>query len=267
MCNDRSLTDPTNLPATAPPIVVNVAQKPPVSTSMAMSAPINGGAALPKSGGWKLIPQYCGTVHSLTVNGCARGLAWAKLLSVVSTSRRETYMGSKPLDSGRLVCWWRLRISRQPWRQRRECRSGHCGSMLDNSRWGWLSRSHRKRCCPSRPQPIDLWDRMDWCRIVPGYCRQQRASLWCRRWESCRAWLLRPKLVSGVRFFILLCYEGKQLTGNLDITIGIVDEVSLCYLGWRGRNGCNGNNQEGQALTQHDWDMSSFGVPRGTITK
>ena len=74
----------SNLPATAPAIVVKVAQKPPLSTTIAMSAPIKGGAALPEPGGWKLIPQYCGTVHSFTVNGCAGVKGLAKLLCAVS---------------------------------------------------------------------------------------------------------------------------------------------------------------------------------------
>ena len=61
----------SNLPAIAAATVVKVEQKPLLSSTIAMSAPIKGGAALPEPGGWKLIPQYCGTVHSFTVNGCA----------------------------------------------------------------------------------------------------------------------------------------------------------------------------------------------------
>ena len=60
-----------HLPATAPTLVRSVSQNPPPSTLIFIFAPMNGGAELPKSGGWKLIPQYCGTEHSFTVYGLA----------------------------------------------------------------------------------------------------------------------------------------------------------------------------------------------------
>lgn len=49
-----------------------------------------------------------------------------------------------------------------------------------------------------------------------------------------------------------------QLTGKLDIAISIVNEVSFCDLGWKGRNGCKCNSKKGEALIKHDWDVVSF---------
>jgi len=57
-----------NLPATPLPIVTKALQNPsPVSTFMFKLTSMNGGAAFPRSEGWKVTPQNAGIVHSLTV--------------------------------------------------------------------------------------------------------------------------------------------------------------------------------------------------------
>lgn len=58
----------------------------------------------------------------------------------------------------------------------------------------------------------------------------------------------------SVRLLIRLRYGIMQLTGNLDIAISIVNEVSLCDLGWKGRNGCKCNSKKHDALIKHDWE-------------
>lgn len=67
----------------------------------------------------------------------------------------------------------------------------------------------------------------------------------------------------SVRLLIPLLYGMMQLTGQLDIAISIVNEVSLCDLGWKGRNGCKCKSKKREALIKHDWDVVSFGLRRG----
>lgn len=58
----------------------------------------------------------------------------------------------------------------------------------------------------------------------------------------------------SVRLLIRLRYGIMQLTGNLDIAISIVNEVSLCDVEWKGRNGCKCNSKKDDALIKHDWE-------------
>ena len=69
----------------------------------------------------------------------------------------------------------------------------------------------------------------------------------------------------SVRLLIPLRYVTLQLTGHLDIAISIVNEVSLCDLGWKGRNGCKCNSKKREPLIKHDWDVVSFELWRGNI--
>lgn len=66
-----------------------------------------------------------------------------------------------------------------------------------------------------------------------------------------------------VRFLIRLRYGIVQLTGKLDIAIGIVNE-SFRDLGWKGRHGCKCNGKKRDAFIKHDWDVESSDLKKGT---
>ena len=42
-----------------------------------------------------------------------------------------------------------------------------------------------------------------------------------------------------------------KLTGDLDVAVGIVNEVSLSNFGGKGRNGCKRNSEERETLIVH----------------
>lgn len=65
-----------------------------------------------------------------------------------------------------------------------------------------------------------------------------------------------------VSLSIPLRYGIIQLTGKLDIAISIVNKVSLCDLGWKGRNECKCDSKKCEALIKHDWDIVSFELRR-----
>ena len=75
--------------------------------------------------------------------------------------------------------------------------------------------------------------------------------------------IVSSETVLSVRLLIPVRYGIMQLTGKLEIAIIIVFEVSLCDVGWKGRNGCKCNSKKHEALIKHDWDVISLELRRG----
>lgn len=75
--------------------------------------------------------------------------------------------------------------------------------------------------------------------------------------------IVSSETVLSVRLLIPVRYGIMQLTGKLEIAIIIVFEVSLCDVGWKGRNGCKCKSEKHEALIKHDWDVISLELRRG----
>ena len=65
----------------------------------------------------------------------------------------------------------------------------------------------------------------------------------------------------GVRLQTNLRYGKIQLTGKLDIAVGIVNEA-FCDLGWKGRNGCKCHSKKHESLIMHHLGCSIFRVKK-----